>query len=71
MSATRNNRNAVLEMIGAMTATCAPVKITVGRKFDDHFVLIHDAPASVVSRIVRECVFVSMTADGLHIPTEG
>jgi hypothetical protein len=57
-------------MIAAMTDTSAPVRITIGRKFDDHYIMIHEAPASVVSRVVGECTLVSVTPEGLYIPTE-
>lgn len=69
MSATRNNRSAVLEIIGGLTDTCAPVRLTIGRKFNDHFIIVHEAAPRVVSRLVAECQYVSMTTEGLHIPT--
>lgn len=73
MSDIANDRGAVMALIMSASKTTAPVKIQLnwtgpsGVVHND-FMLVTLAPASVVSRIVKECVMVSMVDGGLLIP---
>lgn len=66
---TRNDLQAVLNIL----ATSPMVTMSMGYKNQAGLVcadgiLIHKAPNSIVSRLVKECVLVSMTDQGLHVP---
>lgn len=69
-----NDRSAVLALLSGASKTTAPVKIQLnwipkpGSPVEHDYILITQAPASVVSRIVKECAMVSLVDGGLLIP---
>lgn len=73
MSEIKNDRSAVLALLSEASRTTAPVQIQLGWVdksgiVAQNYLLLRQAPASVVTRVVRECVMVSLTLDGLLIP---
>jgi hypothetical protein len=73
MSEIRNDRNAVLALLAQASQTTAPVQIqlnwvTPSGVVDHDYILVRQAPASVLTRVIKECVMVSLSLDGLLIP---
>lgn len=74
MSEINNDRGAVINLLIGATRNTSPVKIQFGWTGPDgivrnNYIVVADAPPSVLSRIVRECVMVSLVAGtGLLIP---
>lgn len=67
----RNARNAVFMYLAQLTDT-APVQLSIGTTFngvvDHNYVVLHNAPARVVSEVVDGFRGVSLSPAGLLIP---